>query len=767
MSTQAVAPPPSPTAFGHPAGLFTLFFAEMWERFSFYGMRALLLLYMIKGFLKYPDSEAYTVYGAYTALVYMTPFFGGMLADQVLGARRAVMLGAILMSAGHFLMMWENQWAFFTALALLIAGNGFFKPNISTIVGSLYPPDSPRREVGFTIFYMGINLGAGLAPLLCGYLGERYGWHYGFGLATLGMLSGLLVFSNWTPPGNVGQPPNPALLRSRPIAVSQVTVVAGAVAAAIALMYFHAVYPFWYVVNGIIAIFLVGAAAVSAIAQARSPGGWITLETSVYVGTAAAIPVLTLLVSGFAPLTTEHRSVSLIPQSYLEELGKEKKVRDALLTWQRMASSQSPRLAESMEKQIAEWKEKQKGRQTPILTDQQLDRLQQIEEKVQAGDWENARQMVKELAEEFRHPLKAILYEGAIQISKPAGLILFIAGIWALGYLVTATFQLDKIARERMYVVFTLTFFSMMFWAFFEQAGSSLNNFTDRNVDRVFETQRITPDMVGQTIEIHVTQEQLGYRRNGKLFTLDQLDELRKAKTKNTAQQPLSAGAGQSAEEKPLTLDWTITEEHVGMGLAKTTQEIPTTNFQAVNPICILLFGLVFSGLWTFLRHRGVEPSTPLKFALGLLQLGLGYLVIWYGAKNADERGMVALRWLLLGYLLHTTGELCLSPVGLSMITRLAPTVLVSTVMGAWFLATAFSQFLAAIIAQFTNVTEGLEGQIPPPRDTVDIYGDVFRNVGLAAVVFALICMFLVPLLKGWMHEELRNDHTAAEATHH
>ncbi|MCA9264417.1 MAG: oligopeptide:H+ symporter, partial [Planctomycetales bacterium] len=183
-----------PTLFGHPTGLYTLFFAEMWERFSYYGMRALLVFYMIKGFLAYDDKTAYAVYGAYTALVYATPFFGGILADKFMGPRRAVIFGGALMSAGHLLMTIETPVAFFGALALLILGNGFFKPNISTIVGSLYPEGSAKRDGGFTVFYMGINLGAAMSPLLCGYIGERFGWHYGFGLATIGMLIGLAVF---------------------------------------------------------------------------------------------------------------------------------------------------------------------------------------------------------------------------------------------------------------------------------------------------------------------------------------------------------------------------------------------------------------------------------------------------------------------------------------------------------------------------------------------------------------------------------------------
>ena len=184
----------SPTVLGHPPGLFTLFFAEMWERFSYYGMCALLLFYMIKGFLGYGDEQAYAVYGAYTGLVYATPFIGGMLADRLLGQRLAVVIGGLLMAAGHVTMTVENESVFFIALALLILGNGFFKPNISSMVGSLYPKASGRKDAAFTIFYMGINLGAAISPVLCGYVGETYGWHYGFGLATIGMLIGVAIF---------------------------------------------------------------------------------------------------------------------------------------------------------------------------------------------------------------------------------------------------------------------------------------------------------------------------------------------------------------------------------------------------------------------------------------------------------------------------------------------------------------------------------------------------------------------------------------------
>ncbi len=167
-----------------------------------------------------------------------------------------------------------------------------------------------------------------------------------------------------------------------------------------------------------------------------------------------------------------------------------------------------------------------------------------------------------------------------------------------------------------------------------------------------------------------------------------------------------------------------------------------------------MVFGLVFSALWGFLGARGLEPSTPVKFAFGLLQLGLGFMCLYWGAQNSDQNGMVAGMWILLMYLLLTTGELCLSPVGLSMITKLSPSRLVSTAMGAWFLATAFSQFLAAIIAQFANVNEGGGSLIPPPSETVHIYGNVYLFVAQLAMASGVACLILSPLMKRWMHED-------------
>jgi dipeptide/tripeptide permease len=809
---------PTPTLFGHPAGLFTLFFAEMWERFSYYGMRAILLFYMIKGFLGYGDRDAYAVYAAYTALVYMTPFFGGMLADRLLGPRRAVIFGAILMASGQFLLTISSELTFFTGLGLLICGNGFFKPNISTIIGALYPQGSTKRDSGFTIFYMGINLGAAMSPLLCGYIGETYGWSYGFGLATIGMLTGLTVFVNWLPVGDAGAPPDRERLRRRPVFITQFVLVTGAIVAAAALFLFHPDNFFSTAFNVFVGVALLVAAGVACAALRGGVGNLVNVEWAIYLGTLVSVPAFVLLVSGFSQFTANHRPVALIPAAVVEDLGGgaamharwaevQKAVQSqsqhsverltkaldcmradltartghyaalqeaaALATqekWesakataaeleQRYAAIQDPDLRDEMQAELGRFRpavESEKSKAVSRFTARLAARIAKDEAEgrqfaaladvvglARAGQWERAQRETDILGPRFpARRLQASLAVVLKEVSRPAGLILFLSGLVAFGYLGFATVRLDQVPRQRMYVVLILTFFSMLFWAFFEQAGSSVNNFTDRNVSRVFGKRLVTADEVGQTRPIQPTQEQLGYKNGDQMFTLDVLDQLRREHEKEPA----------------FVINWTITEDNVGMGIAERSREVPASTFQAVNPIYILIFGLVFTALWATLAKYGLEPSTPVKFALGLLQLGLGFGVFWYAAKTADARGMAGVWCLVVGYLLHTTGELCLSPVGLSMITRLSPAVLVSTVMGAWFLATAFSQFLAGIFAQFTSVenTWGrCEAGIPIPKETVDIYGNVFGKIAVAAIISAVICFLLAPLLRRWMHAEV------------
>jgi len=714
------------TLFGHPTGLFTLFFAEMWERFSFYGMKALLLFYMLKDFLRYNDGQGYTVLGAYASLVYMTPFFGGLIADRILGARRAVVLGGLLMAAGHLLMTVRHELGFFFALGLLIAGNGFFKPNISTMVGTLYPADSPKRDGGFTIFYMGINFGAAAAPILCGYVGETYGWHYGFGLATIGMVIGVAIFVV-------------------PNRLAQLLIMAAAITLGAGMLWFRPGEPFTTGISVLVGVLILAAGVTAWVALNRgglpktagAPKdpellrrkvlGPITAEWAVYLGALLAVPILMLLVSGFSPFTDKGEAVHLLSDDFVKEL------------------------AESESK---------------------LARVSGV--------------VLKE-------------------ISRPAALILLLSAVGAVAYLGYAAVKLDTIPRQRMYVVLVLTLFSVLFWTFFEQASSSINNFTDRNVDRVLGGRSVRQDEVGSVITFRLepetsdpelsklpllSQEQLG-RRYGNVSAARQIErairkeeealkslepkEIDALATGATANQVLtltgltylrSVAKADGARPEERKLDWLVVQENVGMRIDGA--EVPASWFQAVNPVYIILFGMVFSGLWYFLAQRGLEPSTTVKFALGLLQLAGGFGAFWYGAQSADERGMVSIVWLFLGYLLITTGELCISPVGLSMVTRMAPRYLVSTVMGMWFLTTALSEYFAAIIAQFTGVGTGGDGgakPIPVPKETVHLYGDVFGWIAAVAAGSAVVCLLLSPLLTYWMHEQELAEEAKAERT--
>ncbi|MBP93196.1 proton-dependent oligopeptide transporter, POT family [Bizionia echini] len=229
MSKSILTESGEPEMFGHPKGLFYLFFAELWERFSFYGMRALLMLYMVNEIfvaLVEKDVAAAAVYASYGSLVYASTVVGGRISDKILGMRSSIFLGGILMSLGHFVLAIENDIAFFLALAFIVVGNGFFKPNISTFVGSLYKDGDRRKDSGFTIFYMGINIGGFIAPLLCGWLAAEYGWHYGFGLAGVGMLTGLIFFWSGIKNnvfGDRGLPPNPEIYEKKILGIPQKT----------------------------------------------------------------------------------------------------------------------------------------------------------------------------------------------------------------------------------------------------------------------------------------------------------------------------------------------------------------------------------------------------------------------------------------------------------------------------------------------------------------------------------------------------------------
>jgi proton-dependent oligopeptide transporter, POT family len=461
----------------HPKGLWVLFISEMWERFSYYGMRALLVLYLIAstrddltggnpGF-GWSEESAYLLYGIYTWAVYLTPIFGGLLADRYLGTHRSLILGGWIIAAGHCLLAATELFGitagqavtlqtgpgallcFMAGLFFIIVGTGFFKPCASVMVGQLYGEGDPRRDGGFTIFYVGINVGAVLAPLVAGTLGEVYGWHYGFGAAAVGMIFGITIYQ---------------IMRDR------------------------------------------------------------------YLG-----------------------DIGLAP-----------------------------------------------GR--------------------------NA---------------------GAVVSSEP----------WSL----------STIEWQRIGVILVLAFIgNIAFWTAFEQAGSSMNVFAAQSTDRT-----------------------LG-------------------------------------------------------GLLETP--FPATWYQMANPASVVVFGPVFAALWVFLSRRGLNPSTPLKFAFGLWLLGLAFLAMVFGAIES-RTGLAGPHWLLITYVVYTWGELCLSPVGLSMVTKLAPLRLQSMLMGVWFFSFSISNLLAGLLARYsvrfesgdsTFLIEGLPG--------------FYLLLVVLPISVGILIFALTPVLKRWMH---------------
>ncbi len=497
---------------GHPAGLFILFFTEMWERFSFYGMKALLIFYLTK-YHFFSDTAGNQIVGNYAALVYALPILGGILADRYLGFRKAVIFGAILLVLGHLGMAFEGSQAYYDAagkvvrderavqvfyfsMGLIIMGVGFLKPNISTIVGQLYEKDDPRRDAGFTIFYMGINLGSFIATLLCGWLGETYGWRYGFGVAGIGMTLGLISFI-WGQKYLLGkaEPRNPAILKERsPIGVNKE----------------------WFI--------------------------------------------------------------------YLLSIG------GVFICWQLVQ----------------------------------------------------------------HHTVV-----GGILTLTSVGVVLFL--LW---FIIKKCTPQEK---GQMIVLLILILFTVVFWALFEQAYTSMNLFADRVIDR-----------------------------------------------------------------------------RTSFG------EIKASQFLSLNALFIIILAPVFAWIWVKLAKRKMEPNTPVKFGLGIVLAGVGFGALVWGINNADDMGKVAPVWLVLAYLLHTCGELALSPVGLSAVTKLSVPRIVGFMMGVWFLATASSEYIASILANIASV-ETEAGIVTDVKSSLNAYAELFQFLFYTGLLAGGILLLISPYLKKYM----------------
>jgi POT family proton-dependent oligopeptide transporter len=498
-----------PQLFGHPKGLAVLFFAEMWERFCYYGMRGLLVLYLTKAMFQ-GDAKAFAIYGAFTALVYMAPVLGGRIADNILGYRIAILLGAALMAIGEFMILGGNEAWLYAGMAAIIVGNGYFKANISTLVGKLYKANDPRRDSGFTIFYIGINIGALLATLVCVYVGETFGFKYGFGLAGIGMLLGFFIF--WAGQKfylHHSHPPHPKKLHKK------------------------------------------------------------------IIGPLNLLHVTILL------------SILLIPVLYL------------LIAYNTMTVG-------SME--------------IPVV-----------------------------------------------------GILLGVTAVYMIYILLKESSKGDKVLKDRMIIFITLCFFNIVFWSLFEQAGSSLTLFADRNVNRIIEI-----PFFGQ----------------------------------------FEMGAGQT---------------------------------QFFNPFFIILMGSFFSVLWVKLAKRNMNPNIPAKFGIGIILLGIGYLITFFGKGLANEAFLVPL-WILIAlYFFHTVGELFISPIGLSMVTKLAPPKISGTMMGAWFLSFSGSNYVASMLAKLTGAS-GEEAGAQSAEASLHTYIDVYVLFGCIAIGVGLVVLLLSPKLNKLMH---------------
>jgi POT family proton-dependent oligopeptide transporter len=501
--------------FGHPKGLIYLFFAELWERFSFYGMRALLVLYMTKQLL-YTDDMAFGVYAAYMSLVYVTPMIGGILADKILGFRKSILLGGVLMALGHFFLTFELPVFFYGSLGLIIVGNGFFKPNISSFVGDLYQQGDARRDSGFTIFYLGINLGAAIAPLACAWFAETYGWHYGFILAGIGMIAGLLVFNNGLKRnvfGDKGLVPDKVNYNKTSLGLNKGRIIT-------------------------IAAFL-------------------------------SVPLFALIVK----------------------------------------------------------------------------------------------------FHEFEHYLVWVI----------SALLIF--------YIIYILKSVTSKEKKRLLVAVYFTILYTLFSAIFEQAGSSLTLFADRNVNLV------------------------------------------------------------------------------GMDAAGTN---------SINAGFIILFAIPFSLLWTFLSKRNINPNSAVKFGLGLIFLGLGFLIFALSAHSIDEFARTSMSYLVIGYMVLTIGELFLSPIGLSKMTELSPLKYVAFIMGVWFSANFYGHFFAGKIAKLTTVTEGetnvftkgafgdivefITGITPEiamqnndSYQQLYSYLSVYTSFGVISVIVGIFAILISPIIKKMM----------------
>lgn len=583
---------------GHPKGLYVCFATELWERFSFFGMKFLLLLYLTK-YHFFSDAMGLEVLGAYAGLVYLLPLAGGMVADRYLGMRKAVLFGGVLLSLGHILMAVEGHEAvnyaagtvlqsdltlatgdvlvagtilskavmyrdtaalnvFFVAMSLIVVGVGFLKPNISTIVGRLYAIDDPRRDSGFMIFYLGINAGGFAATIVCGWLGENYGWNYGFGAAGIGMIIGLISFARGQKHllGHA-EPLYPGKLKTRVL-------------------------------------------------------GPLNVEWLIYVATLPAIAVIWVMLQR-EPIVLLTQNVSLI----IAIVG--------LILYSMV------------------YKKQDQSNRLPFAI---------------AG--------VAALSGVYATSVNLHFMPGSVALAEN---ILYGSIVLIVGFIVYGFKTHNSAEFGRTVALMVLVVFSIAFWAMFQQSAGSMTLFADRVVDRT----------VGAT---------------------------------------------------------TIT----------------AAQFGSLNTGFIILLAIPFAVLWAWLGKRNLEPATPVKFGLGIIQAGLGFGALVFGAQFPDQAGQVAMIWLVLAYLLLTTGELFLSPVGLSAVTKLSIPNVVGVSMGTWLLATALSETVAARMGRIAAIDTSSIGTTTDAATMLNTYTQLFELLMWFGLAMGVTLLVISPLLRRVMH---------------
>lgn len=627
---------------GHPKGVYVCFFTEMWERFSFYGMKALLLLYLLQHH-KFGDRAGLDVLGAYGGLVYCVPVIGGLLADRYLGMRKAVIFGGLLLVAGHAGMAFEGHAAtvangvvtrdegalkiFYLSLSFIIMGVGFLKPNVSTIVGRLYPENDPRRDSGFSLFVAGINLGALFASIVCGYLGQQYGWKYGFGAAGIGMLLGLGQFL-WGRKylRGVAEPPQP-LSRGREWSIY-----------AFALL---GLLPIAWLMDAVTSLQL-------------EPS---TVRWTYYIVVMALAGIVWTMWHGWRRSDAAPRPLTYYTPSLIGFTGV-----GLVVIW--------------------------------------LSR---------------------------RYGVLGFFVEEATLALVLMSVVFLVVGFWYAGFV---TRGCTKVEAQRMGAMMVLIFAALVFYTLYEQTYGSWVTFNDRLMGK---------DLIPSLVV-----------REGTPWPWS-IVALLMAPVAFMVASTLSDRNPQSLAPKTFFL---LAVAAMLVALLHDALILPQTagSLTYLGSLFIVLLAPMFAVIWAWLDKRGLDPSKPTKSAMGLLFAGLSFLPLVWAAQQAGASGeMASVWWLVLAYLLLELGEMCLYPVGLSAVTQLSVPRVVSLMMGTWFLATAFSETLAALLGKLAAI-EVPEGEAMNIAEAAVKYADLFTLLMWLGVGCAVAAFLLSPLLRRMMH---------------